>query len=50
MKRKRSRRQTSRREPPTDYMMKRMMDMNTIAVGGMVTVGTLGVVGSILKP
>lgn len=49
MKRKRTRRSSGGRPPNTNYMMKGMMDMNTMAVSGVVTAGTIGVIGSILK-
>ena len=38
------------RHHPRDELMTGMMDMGKMAVGGMVMVGTLGVVGSIIRP
>lgn len=50
VRRRRARRQPGFRGSDSQYMMRRMMDMNTMAVGGMIGIGTLGMVGSILKP
>jgi hypothetical protein len=50
MKRKTRSRRAPRRQSGNQTMMKGMMNMTTLAVGGAVAIGTIGAVGSILKP